>query len=53
MKVIISLFVAACLTSGCIGPGSIRHADSPGVVKRDQGPVLCHDGSTPPCNDRD
>jgi hypothetical protein len=53
MKVLISLFIVACLTAGCIGPGEMTHEDSPGMVQRDQGPALCHDGSTPPCNDRD
>jgi hypothetical protein len=53
MKAVISLFIVACLTAGCIGPGAVTHEDSPGVVKRDEGPTLCHDGSTPPCNDRD
>jgi hypothetical protein len=53
MKVFISLCMVAWLAAGCIGPGAVTHEDSPGVVKRDEGPTLCHDGSTPPCNDRD
>jgi hypothetical protein len=53
MKVVISLFIVACLTAGCIGPGGMTHEDSPGAVNRDLGPTLCRDGTTPPCNDRD
>ena len=53
MKVVISLFIVACLTAGCIGPGGVTHEDSPGMVNRDLGPTLCRDGTTPPCNDRD
>jgi hypothetical protein len=53
MKVIMSVLIVVCLASGCVGPSAMTHEDSPGAVKRDQGPALCHDGSTPPCNDRD
>ncbi len=53
MRALASLFIAAYLISGCIGGGNMTHEDSPGATKRDSGPALCRDGSTPPCNDRD
>ncbi len=53
MKGAVSLFIAAWLLSGCLTGGNVTHEDSPGAVKRDAGPALCRDGSTPPCNDRD
>jgi len=53
MKTLISLLLGACLAAGCVTGGNITHEDSPGAVKRDAGPSLCRDGSTPPCNDRD
>jgi hypothetical protein len=52
MKAIVSLVVVAWLASGCMAGGNVTHEDSPGAVKRDSGPTLCRDGSTPPCNDR-
>jgi hypothetical protein len=51
VKTVISLLIAAYLAAGCADTG-ITHEDSPGATKRDQGPALCRDGSTPPCNDR-
>jgi len=53
VKTVASLLVAAWLISGCLTGGNVSHEDSPGAVKRDAGPALCRDGSTPPCNDRD
>jgi hypothetical protein len=53
VKTVVSLFVAAWLISGCLTGGNVSHEDSPGATKRDEGPALCRDGSTPPCNDRD
>jgi hypothetical protein len=53
MRTFASLFIAAFLIYGCASGGNIPHDDSPGATKRDSGPVLCKDGSTPPCNDRD
>ena len=53
MKLLTSVFVAACLMAGCVAGSTVPHDDSPGAVKRDEGPVLCRDGTTPPCNDRD
>jgi hypothetical protein len=52
VKSVMSLLIAVWLVSGCMG-SAVTHEDSPGAVKRDQGPTLCRDGSTPPCNDRD
>ena len=52
MRIFASFFVAACLICGCAA-GGIPHDDSPAATKRDSGPALCRDGSTPPCNDRD
>jgi hypothetical protein len=53
MKILISLAFAACLICGCMGSGPvIPHADSPASVPSEAGPVLCRDGTTPPCNDR-
>ena len=51
MRIAISLLIVACL-AGCVAGSNVSHEDSPGAVKRDAGPVLCKDGSTPPCNDR-
>jgi hypothetical protein len=52
MKIVITLIIAASLASGCASGSRISHEDSPAAVERDQGPVLCRDGTTPPCNDR-
>ena len=52
MKNIVSFFVVAFLMSGCVAGSTIGHEDSPAATKRDAGPELCRDGSTPPCNDR-
>jgi hypothetical protein len=53
MKTIVSFLVAAFLLSACVAGSEISHEDSPAAAKRDAGPTLCRDGSTPPCNDRD
>jgi hypothetical protein len=53
MKGIVISLVAAWLISGCVAGGNVPHEDSPAAVKRDSGPALCRDGSTPPCNSRD
>jgi len=53
MKLLTSVFVVACLMSGCVAGSTIPHDDSPASANRDAGPVLCRDGTTPPCNDRD
>jgi len=53
VKSVMSLLIAVWFVSGCVGGSAVTHEDSPGAVKRDQGPTLCRDGSTPPCNDRD
>ena len=52
MKAIVSVLIAAYLICACVSGGNISHEDSPGATKRDAGPALCRDGSTPPCNDR-
>jgi hypothetical protein len=49
---VLTLMIAALLTTGCVAGSNISHEDSPGATKRDAGPSLCRDGSTPPCNDR-
>lgn len=48
-----SLLLTVNLMTGCVSGGNVTHEDSPGATKRDSGPALCRDGSTPPCNDRD
>jgi hypothetical protein len=48
-----SLLLITFLMVGCVAGSTISHEDSPGATKRDSGPALCRDGSTPPCNDRD
>ena len=48
-----SFLLAAYLVTGCVSGGNVSHEDSPGATKRDSGPALCRDGSTPPCNNRD
>lgn len=59
MKTIVSSFtlgsflLVTFLMTGCVSGGNVTHEDSPGATKRDSGPALCRDGSTPPCNDRD
>lgn len=53
MKILAGFLVAVYLVAGCAASGgNVPHADSEGAAKRDTGPVLCRDGSTPPCNDR-
>jgi hypothetical protein len=52
VKLMAGFLMALVMLSGC-ATGNIPHADSEGATKRDAGPMLCHDGSTPPCNDRD
>jgi hypothetical protein len=52
MRTFTGFFIVAYLLYGCAS-SSIPHDDSPGATKRDSGPALCRDGSTPPCNDRD
>jgi len=51
-KACFGLGVAALALSGCVAGGNITHEDSPAAEKRDQGPDLCRDGTTPPCNTR-
>jgi PBP1b-binding outer membrane lipoprotein LpoB len=52
MKTIASLLLTACLLAGCVTGGNISHEESQSPDKQDGGPVLCRDGSTPPCNTR-
>jgi hypothetical protein len=52
VKLIAGFLMGLVMLSGCAS-GNIPHADGEGAAKRDAGPMLCHDGSTPPCNDRD
>jgi hypothetical protein len=52
MKTVITLLIAASLACGCVAGSNMTHEDSPAATKRDQGPALCRDGTTPPCNDR-
>jgi hypothetical protein len=51
VKLIAGFLFAVYLLSGCVS-GNIPHDDSEGAAKREGGPTLCRDGSTPPCNDR-
>ncbi len=54
MRKLIYLLVSAAVLSGCVTAGSnIPHDDSVAATSRDQGPVLCRDGTVPPCNSRD
>jgi hypothetical protein len=53
MKSVVSLLIVACLASGCVTRSAVTHEDSPVAVNRDEGPTLCRDGTTPPCNTRD
>jgi hypothetical protein len=48
-----SFLLVAYLMVGCVAGSTISHEDSPAATKRDSGPELCRDGSTPPCNSRD
>jgi hypothetical protein len=49
VKLIITCFVAAWLICGCVAGSTLSHEDSPGVVNRDEGPILCLDATPPPC----
>ena len=49
MKLIMSIFAAAYLSTGCVAGDAVSHYDDPAAVKRDQGPALCRDGTAPPC----
>ena len=53
MKRLTSLLVTTFLVGGCVAGSTIPHADSPAAELRSEGPALCRDGTTPPCNDRD
>ncbi len=53
MKLATSIILLACLMSGCVSGSTVSHADDPAAAKRDQGPVLCRDGTPPPCTTRD
>jgi hypothetical protein len=53
MKRVISLVIAAYLVCGCAAGSGMTHEDSAAGVNRDEGPALCRDGTTPPCNARD
>lgn len=48
-----SVLLAASVLAGCVAGSAIPHEDSPAGANRDEGPVLCRDGTPPPCNDRD
>ena len=48
---VIGLLMVAALSCGCVSGGNVSHTDSPAATKPDA-PMLCRDGSTPPCNDR-
>ena len=53
MKMIAGFIIATLLGAGCVTTGANNpHEDSQGTVPRENGPTLCRDGSTPPCNDR-
>jgi len=47
------IVVAAVLLSGCVAGNNVSHDDDPGSARRDTGPVLCRDGTAPPCVPRD
>ena len=55
MKGIVSMLLVSLLASACMGAGSGRvpHEDSLGAMPTDAGPMLCHDGTPPPCPLRD
>jgi hypothetical protein len=53
VKTIVSLIIATFLMTACVAGSTVSHEDSPAAVKRDAGPALCRDGSTPPCVSRD
>jgi hypothetical protein len=53
MKSTVSLLLATWLVAACVAGGNISHEESPSPDKQDAGPVLCRDGTTPPCNTRD
>lgn len=52
MKLLISLLAVTSMMTGCISGDAVSHEDDPAAVKRDQGPDLCRDGTTPPCTPR-
>jgi hypothetical protein len=53
VKTLTSLLLCLCVLSGCVAGSTISHDDSAASVNHDSGPLLCKDGSTPPCNPRD
>lgn len=54
MKTVTAFMVAAWMVSGCLTMGSaVPHEDGATSVSRDAGPMLCRDGTAPPCNSRD
>jgi len=53
VKIFASILFALSLMSGCVAGSTISHDDSTAAVNHDSGPLLCKDGSTPPCNPRD
>lgn len=52
MKLILMIAAVCLMGAGCVAGSNLSHEDSPGATKRDAGPTLCRDGSTPPCNER-
>jgi len=52
MKTLASLLAAACLLASCVSGSNVSHEESTSPDKQDGGPVLCRDGTTPPCNTR-
>jgi hypothetical protein len=48
MKLIIRVFAAAWLLSGCVS--TPPNANSPGAENRDARTGLCQDATPPPCN---
>lgn len=53
MKQAVWITLLAALVSGCVAGGNVSHDDDPGAAKRDAGPVMCRDGTAPPCVPRD
>jgi PBP1b-binding outer membrane lipoprotein LpoB len=53
MKRLVSVLLAAYLLAGCVAASRAPGDDSPAAGNQDRTPMLCRNGTPPPCNDRD
>ncbi len=53
MKQIATVMLMISVLGGCVAGNPVTHADDPAASTPSQGPVLCRDGTAPPCVPRD